>query len=370
MDLTVPDSLHRVNNHQVVVPIALMRKGTLRGFDVAYEGKPVTVLEKPTNSNYALKMLVAAVGTQQGLSLEQHASAEHILSQVVKCHPGDEAGALRDFNEWLNGAPADEEFVSLVHALARNFLLMIVLDADVLSKRIVVKYSWDEEPPPLEDKGRKRVSFYHEVADFGFPASQHVEVELPLGLRVRSLELAELLTSGQTSVPNQDIPQHTRNVAHAAISPTNRFARGGFKIWVEPARAGILNFTRGTVVAVVLSVVAAQVLRIFDGFFLKSGVQWIPSPSASIILVGPALLLSWMSKQTEHALLVALLGPLRHCLLLCAGALLLMACLAAIPFSPIAWWLLWFAVMALTGLAVRKYWLFMKSPDDQQTPRA
>lgn len=375
VDMTLPeDNAIAAGRGQVVVPIAFMNKGTLRRLDVEYGGKSVTVLGKKLNSEYALAMLAAAIPPELPLDDGQRAAALEVLQRVVECSTVQAGQAVEAFDEWyaqarraagMDNKLADDqdEFGPFVRSLSQHFLFLVVLDEEVESKRVLLKYSWDHEPPNVTDKGKKCVSFSHELADFGFAASHHVEVEVPHGLAVRSLEVAEFYPDGFTSLPVQDVPEHTRSVAHAAIAPSHRFARGGFKVKVEPVKAGIFAFTRVAVLAVVACVVLAQFIRAFDSFFLLD-VRWIPSPSSSIILVGPALLVSWMSRRTEHSLLTVLLKPLRKALLYCSIALLLMAALAAIPFTPAIWWILWFIVMFFACWAALTYAKFSKKRAD------
>lgn len=381
IDMTVPeDGVVASGKNQLVVPVAFMKKGTLRRLDVEYAGKSVPVLGRAMNSKYALAMLIAAMPPELNLDDYQHETALKALKRVVECSTADADSALEAFDEWYSrarraaGSDTDfnrdhDLFSSFVRSLAQNFLFLVVLESEVKSRRILLKFAWDHEPPTVTDKGKVRVSFSHELADFGFAASQHVEVEVPRGLAVRSLEVAEFFPNDRTSPPVRDVPSHTRSVAHVAIAPTHRFARGGFRVEVEPAKAGIFAFTHVAVLAVAASVVVAQLIRIFDAYVLLDNVQRIPSPSASIILVAPALLVSWMSRRTEHRLLILLLKPLRKALLSCSIALLTMAALAAIPFRPEAWWLLWFVVIYFSGSAVRTYWNFTRKRIDVETKK-
>lgn len=361
LDVTPPPAQKVcVGASQIILPLAFMRKGTMRRLDVQHGGKPVSVLGRDQNSSYALAMLEAAlpsaVRQDDGLARE----ARRVLSGVIQCTQGDKAQALRLFTVWSaqiahrnmtqDEAATFQDMKRFTHVLAEHFLFMIVLDDECMGERLVLKYAWDGELPPISGKGKKRVYFFHELPDLGFAKSQHVEVQVPAGLIAGSLQVAEFFPDEQTSIPCVDSPRSSRPVVHAAIVPSHRFAAGGFKVEVEPAPAGIFTFTKVAVISLAVLVLGAQFLRVFDGFFLLEAPR-IPSPSASIILIGPALLLSWMSRTEEHSLVAILLSPLRRCLLCCACALLTMAALTAIPFTPVAWQIGWAVVIALTLFA-------------------
>ncbi|WP_138444052.1 hypothetical protein [Sinomonas susongensis] len=72
-----------------------------------------------------------------------------------------------------------------------------------------------------------------------------------------------------------------------------------------------------------------------------------PSQALSLLLIGPALFLSWMARAPEHRALAALLAPLRLMLVVCTVVLLLAGFAAAVPLERWAWDAVWVAVPVL-----------------------
>jgi hypothetical protein len=148
-----------------------------------------------------------------------------------------------------------------------------------------------------------------------------------------------------------DEPASGQRLGHVALSPSQRFYKGRVSVEVVPAAQGLFLFTKVAVACIAVLVLVAQLVRIYNSDILGPKAE-IPSPSASILLIGPALLFSWMSRSQEHNLVVELLAPLRRVLAICALVLLGTAVLAAVPVTPAVWFVAWFAIGLLTAAAV------------------
>lgn len=385
LDLTVPKTLAIAGSHdQMIVPLALIQKAMLRGFDTEdSSSKPMSVLGANENSALALEFLMQlAPEWVAGCNYIQRQCGER-MAALVHANSITADDAVQEFLTWVQvqvaaeTAPhmtADDEldlavFKHFAVELAGNFLLLAEIDADLAGKRIVLKYSHDTELDlPSKRASSRTVGFRNPVPDFGFAASQHVEVRVPSGLAVKYVGLTDLdpdirpVNADADEVQDPALKRgrrRERTVGHVALSPKSRLDSGIFHVEVVPSRQGIYAFTIWAVALVTAAVACALVLK-FDVLqvWLQVPVLTpeakIPSPSASILLIGPALMLSWLSRTPEHDLSVMLLSPLRRVLILCAIVLMLMAVAAAVPLAPLYWNVLWLVVAALCLRAVAR----------------
>ncbi|MFF2318197.1 hypothetical protein ACFVTE_18255 [Arthrobacter sp. NPDC058097] len=382
LDVTVPKNLAIAGSHgRMIVPLALIQKAMLRGFDAEdNSSKPMSVLGARENSVLALEFLMQlAPEWLMSSDYLQKQCGDHMESLVRADSVTAREAATESFLDWVevargpaSGLTSDDEldlavFQHFAVELAGNFLLLAEVDAALAGKRIVLKYSHDTELDLPSKPARSRtVGFRNPVPDFGFAASQHVEVRVPPGLAVKYVGFTDVDPNGTPVNAQADEVQdpalrrrkrRERAVGHVALSPQTRFDSGVFHVEVVPSRQGIYAFTIWAVTLVTASVAAALVLK-FDvpqRWFhvpVLTPEARIPSPSASILLIGPALMLSWLSRTREHDLSVMLLGPLRRVLILCAIVLMLMAVAAAVPFAPLYWNILWAVVAGLCLMAV------------------
>ncbi|MGO4385545.1 hypothetical protein AB4Y80_15110 [Specibacter sp. RAF43] len=356
-------AIHGADN-SVIVPFAIMEKQTMRRLDTSdIAGKSSSILIAEENCRLSLALIMAAAdrlldGVLNGSDLRARAAA------LVNCRL-DEAGRQKaDFDHWLTSSVVDPDklgrldvFRSLSLQFARNFLFCAEIDGCVIGRRSVFKFAHDQDAPDSDRKGTKIATISQLVPDFGFAASQHIEVRAPQGLSIASLEVLDFdagdaAASGWTPY---DRPSQPRNVAHCSIRPVHRNSTGGWIVKVVPAAQGLYRFTKISVVAVSVMVTLGIAVRIWDTFWLRETATIIPSASGSILLVGPALLLSWMSRQQEHDLAARLLAPLRAMLLFCSVSLIFMAALAAVPVTPQIWNAGWIVIglcayLSLAGL--------------------
>lgn len=381
LDLTVPETLAIAGSHnRMIVPLALIQKAMLRGFDTENSSsKPMSVLGAKENSALALEFLMQlAPEWVTGCDYLQRQCGERMAS-LVDANSITASDAVQEFLTWVQIAaettplitPDDEldlaVFKHFARELAGNFLLLAEIDADLAGKRIVLKYSHDTELDLPSKPARSRtVGFRNPVPDFGFASSQHVEVRVPSGLAVKYVGLTDLDPDARPVDADADEVQdpalkrgrrRERAVGHVALSPRSRLDSGIFHVEVVPSRQGIYTFTIWAVALVTAAVVAAlilkfDVLQVWLQVPVLTAEAKIPSPSASILLIGPALMLSWLSRTPEHDLSVMLLSPLRRVLILCAIVLMLMAVAAAVPLAPLYWNVLWLVVAALCLRAV------------------
>ncbi|MDR6688962.1 hypothetical protein J2Y41_004561 [Arthrobacter sp. 1088] len=378
LDMTIPKRLMCTGSAgRMLVPLGVLEKGTKQRFDASHDGKSVPVLGRRENSVVVAQMLRASQPfflTPRGAS---EAERDSLFVRIAACDPEDSEIIWQEYLDWsegiLNGRELEdvqgaelEQFDALVNQMTMNFVLLVEVEDHLAGKRTVMKYALDQDDPITRDPGTSRVIIAQDVPDLGFAASHHVELEVPAGLTVHELKLVEL--KGETD-KNQDrfaSKESIGRVAHVSLDPSTPDATGILRAEVRVAKQGVFSFTIATVCALLVVVLIATTLRHFNEFFLRGGPE-IPSPAASILLVGPALLISWVSRTPEHPMLARMLRPLRHMLTIAAVSLVVMAGLAAVKVQPAIWNFAWIAllVVALLNLA----WLLVFSMNLQLPTR-
>ncbi|MDQ0768185.1 hypothetical protein QF031_000934 [Pseudarthrobacter defluvii] len=366
LDVTVPADLRLARpGGQMAVPLALMEKVPLRHLDTEdWTGKSMAVLDTPLNSRYAFEFLSAL--TPRWVREDRVWGAiQTVLGELVESDGGPDAlsiskrlEALLERGEHRRSPLSEDEslelsaFTSIAKQLGQQFLFMVEIDAERVETRTILKYSVDQDAPRHSRGQSKRVVFRLQVPDMGFAASQHIEVELPDGVVLERLTLEGTIFEGDLQEGlATDEPEGwlQRTSGHVTVRPNARFLKGELWVWVVPAKQGLYRFAKVSIVMVTLVVCATWLIRANSEVLLREVV--IPSPSASILLIGPALLLSWFSRTTEHTLVAKVQGPLRLALLGTALVLLIMAALAAVPVTAEVWAIAWVVATCIQSAA-------------------
>jgi len=307
------------------------------------------VLTTAENGPFAKAMLVDLAGRLvPGWTLTE--PDEDLLGRVVYCSPQGASGAhpgggppqqarevQAEVSAWLEFVRAQrgadlaviELFEQIALQLTNHFLLIVEHDESVVGSRTVLKYSYDEAPPePLTR--RVPASLKLEPTDFGFSESWHFEVEAPEGLVLKRLELTEYDLNGDVLAAGRDEGASSETVGHLAHRPAHRLTSAVVTIDLAPDAPGVPRFALFGVLLTTVAVWVALVARAFPGL-LVAPTTVAPSPAASILLAGPALLLSWISRAPEHTMVARLLRRTRRTMMVSALVLLVMAALTAVP---------------------------------------
>lgn len=366
LDITVPkDLVIPGSGNRVVVPLAIVEKGALRAFNTSdSSGHALVLLGKKRTATLALDLLkeLTPQWIKSSANLLTHCNVH--LETLIEATKDSAPKAEKEFKDWISCAvktssplldtPEQRQldfFEQFALHFARNFLLSVELDDTLLGTRTVVKYSHDRETPDMW-RGGWITTVRLTVIEFGFAASQHVEAHVPPGLAARLMILVVQPPDDGTPTRRElDMPKHgdERAIVHTSVMPDSRLDRATCAVYVVPSRQGIYPLTLWAVGLVGAAVAAAVVLKLhlmplwFNVAVLTTEAK-IPSPSASILLIFPALMLGWISHTREHYLTVMVLRPLRAILMLNALVLLLMAVAAAVPLAPVFWNMLWVVV--------------------------
>ncbi|MDP9890573.1 hypothetical protein [Pseudarthrobacter enclensis] len=174
-----------------------------------------------------------------------------------------------------------------------------------------------------------------------------MEFEAPAGLIVKQLKVTETFAGEPVRDPLVDTPDEPRASAHVAFTPLRSTSGAFVRVRVAPAGAGILSFT--VVAAVALAVFALFVAgEKFWGWKVLA-TKSLPSQAVSLILIGPALFLSWMARAPEHRTLATLLQPLRWILIFCTAVLIAAGVAVAFPLEKWARDVVWTGVPISAG---------------------
>ncbi|MDP9936905.1 hypothetical protein J2T11_003273 [Paenarthrobacter nicotinovorans] len=358
---------------RVLVPLALIEKGALRKVSTEDPaGHPLPVFGAWKNTKLAVEMLQALV---PGFAVGSAAYEKQlsVLNGIVfapasgmsKEDRQKREAATAEFNDWLsnlseaegqgNRAVYLETFRRLALSFLDHFLLAVEVKEEFVGTRCVLKFAYERDLPIL-DEGNFIAATRMIVPDIGFARSQHIEVSVPPGLSVRELQVVDLVDD-EAVAKRFDTPDGERSTAHVALAAAERTSVGQILIEMTPVGPGIHSFTRMGL-AIIAALVALGLAEKWDWVSVVAHDYRIPSQSASVLLIGPALFLSWMARAPEHDAVALLLRPLRLVLMYCTVVLLVLAAAAAVPLTPDAWETVWQAAFGGTVLAVVSYFAY------------
>ncbi|WP_218063948.1 hypothetical protein [Arthrobacter wenxiniae] len=242
-------------------------------------------------------------------------------------------------------------FMLWTESFVTNFLFLVSLDGRIINDRAVLKFSFDQDSPFALHRSSE-VEIQQAVETLGDVPSQHIEIRVPSSVQVKSFKLVE---DGELREEIKGSSKHPRQIVHCAIStnPDSYVAR--WHLSIAPASQSLYRFTTISVSVVAFLVVLGSMIRIYNLPIVHWTATTLPSPASSILLVGPALLLSWLGRGGEHELVGRILEPLRSMLTLTSASLVLLAALAALPLQNSAWNTGW---VIATALAISS-WLWL-----------
>lgn len=354
-------SIKSASSKHVVLPVALLTKGALLSFEISLlNSHPLAVLRSEETSVYT-RLLMENIIERGNLSIRPPSDKANAWS-FIDCKPQDADEAFEVFRKHLSipTVPRQKEGllaqdVELVLQMARSLstyrLLLIEFPTSLLGQRSLVSYVYD-----LELTANTRVNleisdkYRLDVEDPGYAASLHLEVVMPAEMVVDSIFLEFRLPRGtyRKAIPSED---SARRIAHVYTREIPRFSEAMLQFAIRPVSTGLKNFTRISASIVVLLSVFVAFVRYGPSYeFLVPG--WAESNSVAVILVGPAILLSWLARTPEHAVVSRSMTRLRIVNSLLAASLLSAAAAISIEWQPAMWNALWILSYVLCGLAL------------------
>lgn len=346
LDYTLPSPAIERSGKRILLPLGFVRKGALRKVNTrGASGQPLPILDSEENGSLAVEMLLALAGQVLPDAIVSSDECRDTLEGVVYCSPSGAAQAVAQFKVWLGSqdvesGPAQEVFASMTTQLAHNFLFAVEVDTAVVGTRSIVKYSYEDELPEIR-KVSIPTTIARSIPQFGIAASWHFEVEAPAGLGIRALRVREYDVDGTLGSDWEDrAPRRDpETVAHVACRPDHRLTTATADIVLTPQLRGLPRVSLWGALLTGVLVALALGARTFPDVFIAESTAG--SSPASILLAGPALLLSWLSRAPEHVMVARLHWPLRRVLVVSSFVLFGMALIVTVPLlSPwncIAW---------------------------------
>ncbi|MFC8303238.1 hypothetical protein ACFUCV_06085 [Specibacter sp. NPDC057265] len=364
-DLTVPAEFSIPGSkNRMVVPLGSLRKGALKNVDTSGAGSTsLSILGAADNGDYAVAMLLMMAESLLGPEIAGASQCSEVLTNMVRATAGGEEEAKLEFTRWLAGSVASLDprskgsgfeqrldfFQEFASQFAATFLLLIEIDASLAGTRCVIKYSRDDAAPERLDAASQQLAW--EIPDYGFARSYHLEVQVPPGLVYTELEILELDSNGELSSRVVDAPHRPQVLAHVACTPHERMASAVAGLTLSPAKQGQYQVAGFSAVTVFVMSVLAWLSSLMPGAF-TAGDSGPASAAVSLLLTGPALLLSWFSRSPEHEVIAWIMRPYRRMLLLSVVALFMMAAAAAFPLVSPVKELVWFPVLFVQSWAL------------------
>ncbi|MGX1748589.1 hypothetical protein [Glutamicibacter protophormiae] len=306
------------SNSQVIVPVALVAKGTLQEFDARNSSdESIPVLTRRENSSISATMLEALFLEQAGILSD--ASSE-LLSEAVHTIVGDSANALSVAQEllqagrFLNKKIIDPELFpvdGLIHTmtlnLAQGFLLFVVLPKECRNQRVVIKisYSWNFDVGL--SRTAKRRAFLTGRRSLTLPmtgpsdaGSYHLEFRIPQSVRCKGMRIPnpnELVEVGAAE-DNSELSSRDSNYSTIHLNASYKSPPQVNGAWLELHGAKSLLSWASLI-----------------GSFIASGLMWMLvlyqsqvvtdatySSAIALFVTLPALFLGFVSIREDHSL--------------------------------------------------------------------
>lgn len=392
---------------RLLVPVTIQAKQPLRNFDAVCQGDPVPVLSTEDNGALAELLLRGLIPEQLPLAEAAVLADDHVpaIVHAPELLVEDALDGFWAYCEHLRAVvqelvdrgrlPAEDAehweadlalFTTVADQLARGFLLTFALPAEFAGRRLVLKYSMDEQyaagrRPRARDRLRHcwmpwvgRVGL-HELASC---RSFHLELTVPPEVRLHEFTVLSH-EGGRPGGPGGSHRAVDRVLAedravrrwpgavrgHLALRPTSRFDDAFCEMVILPARQGITAFASVAVSLITAVLLLVGLVATVREHVLGPGWQ-VPSAAASIVMSVVAVLLSWINRQPEHDISVRVMRPLRYALNLEALVMLMLAGAASVPFTPVAaaaYWSVLVLLHVLSLVLVARTWWVRRSVD-------
>ncbi|HEX2059096.1 MAG TPA: hypothetical protein VHI71_12100 [Actinomycetota bacterium] len=311
------------NRAMDLVPLALLQKAPLVGFDLRDEsGASIPLLTRQQNA-FVSWSLLAAVGEVAarlgGFPLPLPAEVLTDLHRITFERPELAAQALRRFvkpgrratKSLRRALMRDEVFATLADALVANFLLLVLVEHNP-SQRRVMKFSYIEPLPwpPLSWslKEWKRLNWMIRIRlgwepvplDFAVPSLNeagafHFEVAAPRGLVVQSAEVVE----DETGYVVTEVSGPAGPKVHLYVPTEEYWDLSSAWVWLQPNLPGLIRASYLFALGVAMLLLALAV----------RGPTVPENPASTLLLAVPGFVGLFIARPGEHLLTSrALLG--------------------------------------------------------------
>lgn len=322
------------SDHRVLVPLGVLRKGALRGFDVRGPSeKPLPFLGKRENGELALQLLIAGARRHQPTDEALHAFSE-VAGRVVEVSPTDSDNHVTSeeirtavesvVTKVVDGvevdASSDEERIellrsqlcSLVAKYIDGFLMVVELDAEVIGQRSLVKFAFRE---PVYDWRPTNTTW--DVNDFAMAESTHFELSPPPLLEVSKAQLIGLQPDGKAFELGTHSKEHS--TLHLVGSAAQKYVSALVSVKLTPRSFGAYSAAFWGPFALTLAIMAGIVVRRLRADMLVPPERLSPG-LPTLMLAASGLLLTWVARTPEDWTTAQILRPARY-VLWCAASL-------------------------------------------------
>lgn len=326
VDFSLPldEPLSDLHNNSYLIPLGLLRKAPLVGFDLRDEaGAALPVLSRRENSLIAWSAANALAENILGYAL-----VESLSDNIREIVSSDVASAQEALASLKGSDDADARtlmaspmFTELLDDLSRNFLLLTPVPIEK-GRRRIMKFSYLESLRFETFTAAQRFSLEAAPFKFGLPAvdeaeSFHLEIDAPPGMDVYEAEIVEMDGAGNET---GELAYEGARAARAHLHPSGvePGATAEARVWLVPVTRGLVRSSFFFSVAVTALLVALLFVPPDEGE--RSG--------PSLLLALPGVVGLFITKSGENAMTSRLLLGLRAVVsfvgfLPFAGALLL-----------------------------------------------
>ncbi|MCW4466237.1 hypothetical protein OK351_12085 [Glutamicibacter sp. MNS18] len=341
------NAMIRGSTGQVIIPIAVLPKGVLWSWWVQDGGgAPLSVVSRRRSSELVEEMLchalesagvaVANVGTERETLLgfvnngdNAPVKSAEALFRACKKRTNKENAAYMEF------------VLDLVRVLESSWVVLVEVPEAQVGQRMIIKYGYDLQAlvSPL-DVNEDNDSYWIPISDPGFSSSLHLEVRVPPELEIFEISLVHVNADQTRSrvIGNTTLPNSVAHMQNDLFIP--RFCVAHLEFRVRPVEAGLRRFTDFVLVAVTLVVIFLACIRFGDSaLFLHK--NWRNHSTAAVILALPALLLSWIARTPEAAVVKRAFHRLRLINIWLAMGIFSMAAALSAMWQPWVWAVLW-----------------------------
>jgi len=329
----------RRDRRQALVPLATIAKASMRRFDVIDDaGTGLPILGADDNGALGTAFLAQLISSESDRALDEELRRK--VSGVVLGEPQPATDlALALVEELGLRETVSEQFLV---RLAQEFILFALVPPERIGSRMVIKYSYHWETGDLQPKrgwrtalrdrtlaaiGWKPFALALEVGAPDTAQSVHIEIPAPVGLHCVDLTVSD----GETVFA---VDRVVGTVAHAHATFAQDVGAVKATVRLDPDPTGVHRL-------VTLSAFAVAALLIVTGLRLDE-VAADPGTPVSLMLFGPALMLTLLVRPGENAVVAAIVGPLRYIAVGLAGLLFAGGVALGVGLSPrtlgVAWW--------------------------------
>jgi hypothetical protein len=327
---------YSVSDHPgtVILPLTLLRKSTLKRFEVRdSEGKVLPTLAMESNWKWSSSAAISVLGGQFKLG----AVERHLVEKIVEFQPeddGDRCPSMDDLVKRLrptggNWSAPQIMALAAVSDLSDKFSLTVELPDCYVGRRAVIDLFYEDS----FDFIQKRWNFCGPTTatidnlSVSDADSFHLEIRTPPGISPSCIKMAPV-----SDFESEEWEAIGKSVtAHINVHRAGTFEICKAEAQLRPSREGIVTyaFLSSVLVLLVAGIFTWQAKPIAK-FFADDAER--AGSLATVLLAVPAFLLVTLARGPEHPVVALVQRTARYATLLTSGALLVAA--AVVTVSP------------------------------------